>query len=179
MGTVRLARVFVFFFTKPFLVQKLFSKQLSIRQKSWKTKAFFSTQICIAILKWRNSSLQGFGYFTAFAKHGVFVWVGELKKLFERVKKKKTEVICWLFLFKCSTQYLTKVSAVNEWDIKLNILDIHCIKTYWLVQWMVIYSMDNAIQSLWDIDQLKPLSATMVLYWLLAFADLWHHQGER
>ena len=28
----------------------------------------------------------------------------------------------------------------------------------------------------WDIDQLKPLSATMILYWLRAFADLRHHQ---
>ena len=31
----------------------------------------------------------------------------------------------------------------------------------------------------WDVDQLKPLSATMVPYELRAFTDLRHHQGER
>lgn len=88
MGMVTLAWLCVFLFTKPFLVQKLFSKQLFITQKSWKTKAFFRTQIFITILKGRNSSLKGFGYFTAFSKRNVLV--EELNKWLERVKTKKS-----------------------------------------------------------------------------------------
>lgn len=74
-GTVMLKGVSVLLLTKSFQFYFLTGKCKSFFQKSSlldkkveKQKLSFTT-----ILKGQNSSLKGFGYFTAFAKHNVFV----------------------------------------------------------------------------------------------------------
>jgi len=94
-GTVTLIHVsFCPFVYKATFKCNSFFQKFFIRQESWKRKAFFSKQIFITILKWRNSSLQRWPvYFTCKVQHVCAGGSERIKKLIWKSEEKDKQII--------------------------------------------------------------------------------------